>query len=86
MAHASAIDKWSNEPDRAMESLGNGWWQVTVEALTPENATNFKFRMEDGANGWSMEPKGSYELLEDAAEYISIKEGAVTDEDEPNNL
>ena len=73
-------DKWSNEPDRAMESLGNGWWQVTVEALTPENATNFKFRMEDGSGGWTMEPKGSYELLEDAADYLQIKA------DEKNNL
>ena len=66
-------DKWSSEPERAMEALGKGWWQVTVETLTPENATNFKFRMEDGAGGWSFVPESSYELLEDAADYLQIK-------------
>ena len=71
--------KWSNEPDRAMESLGNGWWKVTIPTLT-DAATNFKFRMDDGYNGWSMEPKGSYELLENASEYLVVKD------DEQNNL
>ena len=71
--------KWSNELDRALESAGNGWWKVTIPTLT-DAATNFKFRMDDGANGWSMEPKGSYELLEDAADYLKVKE------DETNNL
>ena len=79
-------EKWSNEEDYAMESLGKGWWKVTVPALTQENSTNFKFRMDDGNNGWTMEPANSYKLLNDAAEYISIKEGAITDKDEPNNL
>ena len=73
-------DKWSSEPDRAMESLGNSWWKVTLDALTAENATNFKFRMEDGFGGWSFYPIDSYELLEDAAEYIQIKD------EEQNNL
>ena len=66
-------DKWSSEPERAMEALGKGWWQVTVETLTPENATNFKFRMDDGEDGWMYQPKNSYELLEDADDYLQIK-------------
>ena len=56
------------------------WWQVTVDALTPENAPNFKFRMEDGAGFWMYEPKGSYELLAGADQFLKIKE------DEWNNL
>ena len=72
--------RWSNEPDRVMEPLGNGWWQVTVETLTSENATNFKFRMDDGVDGWMHEPIGSYELLEDAEDYLQVKA------DEQNNL
>ena len=71
---------WSNEPDYAMEALGEGWWKVTVPTLTAEGATNFKFRMEDGSSGWTMEPKGSYELLENASEYLAVKD------DEQNNL
>ena len=72
---------WSNNiPDFQMEFIGDNWWKVTVDALTEENATNFKFRMDDGANGWSIEPKGSYELLEGAGQFLKIKE------DEWNNL
>ena len=75
-----AGEKWSNEPDNEMEFIGNDWWKVTLDALTAENATNFKFRMEDGAGEWSMEPKGSYTLLEGADQYINVKA------DEANNL
>ena len=73
-------DWLQNYPDLQMEFLGNNWWKVTVDALTPENATNFKFRMEDGAGFWKYEPKGSYELLEGADQFLKIKE------DEWNNL
>ena len=67
--------QWRNQESLKMTRCEgkSEWWHVTVDALTPENATNFKFRMEDGNGGWSMEPTGSYELLEDAAEYIQIK-------------
>ena len=77
---------WSNIDDLQMEFISNDWWKVTVDALNAENATNFKFRMEDGEGGWSMEPKGSYTLIEGADQYLSIKVGEVTDNDEPNNL
>ena len=73
-------DKWYNDYDRVMEPLGNGWWKVTVDALTPKNTTNFKFRMDDGEDGWMYQPKNSYELLEDADDYLQIKA------DETNNL
>lgn len=49
------------------------WWQVTTEALNAENATNFKFRMDDGANGWKYEPKQTY--AEYDAELLAIKDG-----------
>lgn len=51
------------------------WWQVTVEALNPENAPNFKFRMDamGNANAWVYEPKEPYILLDDAASYLEIK-------------
>ena len=75
-----AGEKWSNEPGYQMEFIANDWWKVTLDALNEENAYNFKFRMDDGANGWSMEPKGSYTLIEGADQYVKIKE------DEANNL
>ena len=73
---------WTNIPDLQMEFLGNNWWKVTVDALNKENATNFKFRMEDGEGGWSFEPRNSYELLGDTYEYLSI----IVDWGVPNNL
>lgn len=73
-------DTWNNEYYNRMEFLGNNWWKVTVEALTPENATNFKFRMQDGYDSWLYEPKESYELLEDTDLYLQVKA------DETNNL
>ena len=73
---------WENQEELRMTRCEgyDEWWKVTVDALTPENATNFKFRMDDGSEGWSMEPKGSYELLEGADQYLEIKP------DELNNL
>ncbi len=72
---------WENIDDLLMEFIGDNWWKVTVDALTEVNATNFKFRMDDGTSyGWSFEPKGSYELLEGADQYLEIKP------DELNNL
>ena len=73
-------DTWNNEYYNRMEFLGNNWWKVTVDALTPENATNFKFRMQDGYDSWLYEPKESYELLEDTDLYLQVKA------DETNNL
>ena len=71
---------WYNIDYLQMEFLGDNWWKVTVDALNKENATNFKFRMEDGSEGWSMEPKASYELLKGSDQYLEIKP------DELNNL
>ena len=71
---------WKNIDDLLMEFIGDNWWKVTVDALTEVNATNFKFRMDDGSEGWSMEPKGSYELLKGSDQYLEIKP------DELNNL
>ena len=74
---------WENQEELRMTRCEgyDEWWKVTVDALTEENATNFKFRMDDGTSyGWSFEPKGSYELLEGADQFLKIKE------DEWNNL
>ena len=73
---------WENQDSLRMTRCEGKteWWQVTVRALTPENATNFKFRMEDGAGTWTYEPRGSYELLGNANDYLQVKY------DELNNL
>ena len=48
------------------------WWEVTLDALNEENATNFKFRMDDGANTWIYEPKATYEDI--PTDYLKVKE------------
>ena len=64
---------WTNVEDLKMTRCEGKkeWWQVTVEALNAENATNFKFRMDDGANGWKFEPKQTYVAFD--ANYLAIK-------------
>jgi hypothetical protein len=47
------------------------WWEVTLDALNEENATNFKFRMDDGANGWLYQPD-TYEVI--PIDYLKVKE------------
>jgi hypothetical protein len=54
------------------------WWEVTLDALNEENATNFKFRMDDGKNDWTYEPKATYVVI--STEYLKVKE------DENKNL
>jgi uncharacterized repeat protein (TIGR02543 family) len=54
------------------------WWEVTLDALNEENATNFKFRMDDGKNSWTYEPRATYEVI--PADYLKVKE------DEDKNL
>ena len=73
---------WENQEELRMTRCEgyDEWWKVTVDALTEVNATNFKFRMDDGVDGWMHEPIGSYELLEDAEDYLQVKA------DEQNNL
>lgn len=65
--------KWSNTLAMTRCEGKKEWWQVTVEALNAENATNFKFRMDDGNNGWTYEPKETYNLSDETLEYLAVK-------------
>jgi hypothetical protein len=71
---------WSNIETLKMKRCEgkSEWWQVTTDALTPENTTNFKFRMNDSIDSWSYEPKKSYLKIDE--EFLEIKL------DEHNNL
>jgi hypothetical protein len=71
---------WTNKDSLKMKRCEDReyWWEVTLPALNEGNADNFKFRMDDGKNEWTYEPKATYEVI--PTDYLKVKE------DENKNL
>lgn len=65
--------EWRNQENLKMTRCEGKkeWWQVTTDALTPQNCKNFKFRMDDGNEGWQYEPVETY--LEFDSKFLAVK-------------